>query len=297
MDKPVISVKNKTLQEYTRDKCVFSFSDAFSYVRFTSTVFLQLCLLLFVFTFLLTSCVSYKKQIFFQGLSDTSYVATTRQPEPLIQRGDQLSIIVYTPDMQASTYYNMPMGGGQGGGMQMMNQIGGGGSIAGYLVNENGEIVFPKFGKMNVLGMTQGALQDTLQNRLVNTVKDAVVNVRLLNFRVTFINSNRATTVNIFNNKTNILQFLGSVGGMEWMDKRDGVSLIRQVDSVRTVYKLNFADKSIFQSPGFYLQPNDVVYVEPNNRKYLETNAQLINLFTGVLSAVSIILVLLNTVF
>jgi polysaccharide export outer membrane protein len=128
-------------------------------------------------------------------------------------------------------------------------------------------------------------------------VKDAVVKVRLLNFRVTFINANRAQTVTILNNKTNILQFLGSVGGMEWMDKRDGVSLIRQVDSVRTVYKLNFADKSIFQSPAFYLQPNDVVYVEPNKRKFLETNAQLISLFTGVLSAVSIILVLFNTAF
>jgi polysaccharide export outer membrane protein len=261
----------------------------------TTVLKLVTCHLSLYFAF--TSCVSYKKQIFFQGLSDTSYVASTRQPEPLIQRGDQLSIIVYTPDMQASSYYNMPMGGGQGGGMQMMNQMGGGGTIAGYLVNEDGEIVFPKFGKMSVLGMTQGGLQDTLQNRLVNTVKDAVVNVRLLNFRVTFINANRATTVNILNNKTNILQFLGSVGGMEWMDKRDGVSLIRQVDSVRTVYKLNFADKSIFQSPAFYLQPNDVVYVEPNKRKFLETNAQLISLFTGVASAISIILVLINTVF
>ena len=172
--------------------------------------FLSLIFLVCTGAYFLTSCVSYKKQIFFQGLSDTSYVASTKQPEPLIQRGDQLSIIVYTPDLQASTYYNMPMGGGQGGGMQMMNQMGagGGGTIAGYLVNEDGEIVFPKFGKMNVLGMTQGALQDTLQNRLVNTVKDAVVNVRLLNFRVTFINANRAQTVTILNNKTNILQFV-----------------------------------------------------------------------------------------
>jgi polysaccharide export outer membrane protein len=264
----------------------------------TTVLKLVTCHLSLYFAF--TSCVSYKKQIFFQGLSDTSYVASTRQPEPLIQRGDQLSIMVYTPDPQASSYYNMPMGGGQGGGgAQMINQVGqgGGGTIMGYLVSEDGDIVFPKFGKMNVLGMTQGVLQDTLQNRLVNTVKDAVVNVRLLNFRVTFINANRAETVTILNNKTNILQFLGSVGGMEWMDKRDGVSLIRQVDSVRTVYKLNFADKSIFQSPAFYLQPNDVVYVEPNKRKFLETNAQLISLFTGVLSAVSIILVLFNTAF
>jgi polysaccharide export outer membrane protein len=248
---------------------------------------------------LLNSCVSYKNQIFFQGLSDTSYVATTKQPEPILQRGDQLSILVYTPDPIASNYYNMPMGGGQGSGLQALNQAsqGGGGTVIGYLVDEEGEIVFPKFGKINVLGMTQQDLRDSLQTLMLPYVKDAVVNVRLLNFRVTFINANRANTITILNNKTTILQFLGNVGGMEWMDKRDGVSLIRQVDSVRTVYRLNFADKSIFQSPAFYLQPNDVIYVEPNKRKFLETNAQLISLFTGVLSAVSIILVLFNTAF
>ena len=226
-------------------------------------------------------------------------MASTKQPEPIIQRGDQLSIMVYTPDPLASQYYNMPMGGGQGGGLQMLNQStqGGGGTIIGYLVDEQGHIVFPKMGKIYVLGMTQGDLQDSIQRHILPLVKDAQVNVRLLNFRVTFINANRATTVTILNNKTNILQFLGNVGGMEWMDKRDGVSLIRQVDSVRTVYRLNFADKSIFQSPGFYLQPNDIVYVEPNKRKFLETNAQLISLFTGVASAISIILVLINTVF
>ena len=258
--------------------------------------------LVIFFTLLLNSCVSYKNQIFFQGLSDTSYVASTKQPEPILQRGDQLSIFVYTPDPIASAYYNMPMGGGgaQGGNnMMALNQAGqgSGGTVIGYLVDEEGEIVFPKFGKINVLGMTQQDLRDSLQNLMLPYVKDAVVNVRLLNFRVTFINANRASTVNILNNKTTILQFLGSVGGMEWMDKRDGVSLIRQVDSVRTVYRLNFTDKSIFQSPAFYLQPNDVIYIEPNKRKFLETNAQLISLFTGVLSAVSIILVLFNTAF
>jgi polysaccharide export outer membrane protein len=248
-------------------------------------------------TLILNSCVSYKNQIFFQGLSDTTYIASTKQPEPILQRGDQLSIFVFTPDPIASAYYNMPMGG-QTGNMWALNQGGqSSGTVIGYLVDEEGEIVFPKFGKINVLGMTQQDLRDSLQSLMIPYVKDAVINVRLLNFRVTFINANKANTVTILNNKTTILQFLGNVNGMEWMDKRDGVSLIRQVDSVRTVYRLNFADKSIFQSPAFYLQPNDVIYVEPNSRKFLETNAQLISLFTGVLSAVSIILVLFNTAF
>ena len=242
----------------------------------------------------LNSCVTYKNQILFQGLSDTSYVASTSQPDPIIQRGDQLSIMVFTPDPIASAYYNMPMGGGAG---NMQNAMGGNGTIMGYLVDENGNIIFPKLGTINVLGMTQQSLQNKIQASIEPVVKDALVNVRLLNFRVTFINSNRAQTITIMNNKTNMLQFLGSVGGVEWMDKRDGIILIRQVDSVRTVYRLNLADKSIFQSPAYYLQPNDVVYVEPNKRKFLESNAQLLSLFASVTSAISIIIVLANSVF
>lgn len=251
---------------------------------------------LLLLTLFNTSCVSYKKQILFQGLTDTTYIASMKQPDLIVQRGDQLGINVYTPDPIASQYYNQAMGGAQG--VNMMQNIGqSNGTILGYLVDEEGEIVFPKLGNIPVLGLSQPQLRDSLQEWLLPYVKDAKVSVRLLNFRVTFINANRASTVTILNNKTNILQFLGNVGGIEWMDKRDDVMLIRQVDSLRTVYRLNLSDKSIFQSPGFFLQPNDVVYLEPNKRKFLETNAQLINLFSGVLSALSITIVLINTVF
>lgn len=242
------------------------------------------------------SCVSYKKQIFFQGLNDTSYVASMKQPDLTIQRGDQLGIKVYTPDPIAAQYFNQAMGGIQGGNMmQNINQTNG--TILGYLVDEQGDIVFPRLGNVHVLGYTQPALRDSIQRWVSPYAKDAVVEVRLLNFRVTFINANKASTVTILNNKTNILQFFGNVGGVDWMDKRDDVMLIRQVDSVRTVYRLNLSDQSIFKSPAFYLQPNDVVYVEPNKRKFLETNAQLITLFSGALSAISIVLVLVNTIF
>jgi polysaccharide export outer membrane protein len=245
---------------------------------------------------MMSSCVSYKNQIFFQGLNDTTYTASMQQPDLVIQRGDQLAISVYTPDPIASMYYNQAMGGSQGAN-QMQNLGQSNGTILGYLVDEQGQIIFPRLGQIKALGLTQPQLRDTLQSLLLPYVKDAVVSVRLLNFRVTFINANKASTVTILNNKTNIMQFLGNVGGMEWMDKRDQVMLIRQVNDERTVYRLNLTDRSIFQSPAFFLQPNDVVYVEPNKRKFLETNAQLINLFTGVMSAVSIMLVLVNTVF
>jgi polysaccharide biosynthesis/export protein len=243
-----------------------------------------------------SSCFSYKKQIFFQGLADTTYNATMQQMDPVIQRGDQLMIMVYATDQESAQLFNAPMGGrmGAGGGMNMNMMGQGGGGLMGYLVNEDGEIEFPKFGTLKVVGYTQQNLRDSLQKWLLPYLVDPIVNVRILNFRVTYITSDRAITTVISNNKTNILQFLGMVGGVQWMDRRDNIVLIRQVNEVRQVIRINLTDASIFNSPAFYLQPNDVVYIEPNSRKFLETNIQLLSYVTTITSAVSILLLFIS---
>jgi len=249
-----------------------------------------------------SSCVSYKNQIFFQGIKDTTYNASTQQPEPILQRGDQLMIMVYTFDMKNAEYFNQPMGGGQGGSGQMMQglnqgmQNGQGGAFMGYLVDEQGEITFPKIGNIKVIGYTQRQLRDSLQNWLLPYVKEPTVNVRLLNFRVTFITPDRATTMVVANNKTNILQFLGMVAGVQWLDKRDNVVLIRQVNDVRQVIKVDFTDESVFNSPAYYLQPNDIIYIEPHKRRFFDTNLQVVaSLTTMVASTVSLLLLFLNS--
>jgi len=245
--------------------------------------------LLFVFMF--NSCVSYKKQIFFQGLHDTTYASSMKQPDPIIQRGDQLAIMIYALDQVNAQFLNQPMGGGQGGGMGMMMQGGQGGGIMGYLVDEYGNIEFPKLGTIKVLGYTQQELRDSLKVRLAIYIKEPIINVRLLNFRVTFITSDHATTSVV---TTNILQFLGAVGGISWMDKRDNIVVIRQIDSKRQILRVNLTDASIFQSPAYYLQPNDIIYVEPNKRKFLETNIQLLSYVTTIASTLSILLLYIN---
>ena len=73
--------------------------------------------------FALSGCYRYKNQILFQGLKDTTYNASMQQPKPIIQRGDQLSIMVYGLDNVTAAYFNAPMGGAMAG--QMMMQQGG----------------------------------------------------------------------------------------------------------------------------------------------------------------------------
>lgn len=242
-----------------------------------------------------SGCFTRKNQLLFRGMSDTSYSASMQQVKPVIQRGDQLSIMVFGYDQESVAYFNMPMGGGQGGGMMMMQGGQGGGGMMGYIVSEEGTIEFPKLGTMNVLGYNQEQLRDTLQQRLKPYVNSPVVNVRLLNFRVTYLTTDRAQTIYIMNNKTNIIQFLGMVGGISWTDRKNNILLIRQVDNKRTVKRLDFTQKDIFDSEYFYMQPNDIVYVEPNQRKFLETNIQLISLVTSITSTVSIFFLFINS--
>jgi polysaccharide export outer membrane protein len=244
--------------------------------------------------FALSGCYRYKNQILFQGLKDTTYTASMQQPKPIIQRGDQLSIMVYGLDDKTTAYFNAPMGGGQAGQM-MMQQGGQGGGMIGYIVNEEGTIEFPKLGTINILGYTHEQLRDTLQNRLTPWIKDPIVNVRMLNFRVSFMTTTHAQTVVIMNQKTNILQFLGMVGGIQWTDRKDNILIIRQIDSVRQVIHVDFTNKDIFNSPVYYLQPNDIVYVEPNKLKFVESNVAVISLVTSITSTLSILVLFVNS--
>jgi polysaccharide export outer membrane protein len=245
--------------------------------------------------FTLSGCYRYKNQILFQGLQDTTYNASMQQPKPIIQRGDQLSIMVYGLDDKTTAYFNAPMGGGQAGQQMMMQQGGQGGGMIGYIVNEEGTIEFPKLGTIKILGYTHEQLRDTLQNRLTPWIKDPIVNVRMLNFRVTFMTTTHAQTVVIMNQKTNILQFLGMVGGIQWTDRKDNILIIRQIDSVRQVIHVDFTNKEIFNSPVYYLQPNDIVYVEPNKLKFVESNVAVISLVTSITSTLSILVLFVNS--
>jgi len=176
----------------------------------------------------------------------------------------------------------------------MNNMRNGGGGFMGYLVNEDGDIDFPRLGTINVIGYSQQQLRDSLQVWLLPYLKEPIANVRIMNFRVTYMTAQAATTVTITNNKTNILQFLGMVGGIDLLNKKDNVAVIRQVNDVRQVYKINFTDASVFNSPAYYLMPNDIIYVYPNSRIFIDNNLQLLSYVTTITSAVSILLLYLN---
>jgi len=252
-------------------------------------------ILVFTASFL-TGCYSYKDQILFQGLKDTVHTITDTREKTLIQAGDQLSIMVFGLDEKTTAYFNTPMGIAPNGNNQMLAQSSlQGGGIFGYVVGEDGNIAFPKLGLLNVAGFDQQRLRDSLQSWLSPWVKDPAVIVRLMNFRVTYITTDRAQTINLLNSQNNLLQFLGMVNGITWTDRKDNVLVIRQENGIRQVHHVDLTSQDVFSSPVFYLKPNDVIYVEPNKRKFIDTNAQLISIVTSITSTLSIIVLFVNS--
>ena len=219
-----------------------------------------------LFFFIFSSCTSTKNSTYFQNLQKDTTLRNlvSKNYEPTIQKNDLLGITVasLSPD---NAFYNAPQ-----------NTIG---PLNGYLVDENGNIPFVKIGILHVEGLTRKELKDTLEKNLIPYLKDAVVSVSFLNRHVTMLGGIGSQVIPLANDNMTILDALAAGGDIGEKGRSDNILVIREKDDNKEFKRLNLTDNSIFYSPYFYLQPNDIVYVEPVKIKANNT-AQIISYVT-----------------
>lgn len=259
----------------------------------------KLLLPLVAISIFFSSCLSNKeltqRSVYFREVTDSllSTSAPTYQSE--IQKGDILYIGVHTANQASAELYNQQNfyagSSGSVAGANMANN-----PALGYLVNEEGEINFPFIGTMQVAGMSKTALTDTLTARIRRDVSDAVVTIRVMNYKITVLGEvNAPGSYTIPSERVSVLDVIGLAGDLTIFGKRDNIKVIREFNGKREMGELNLNDGNIFNSPYFYLRQNDIVYVEMNNRKVAnadQTNMRTISLVTGALSAISLIITL-----
>ena len=120
---------------------------------------------------------------------------------------------------------------------------------------------------------------------------DPIVTIRFVNFRVTVLGEvNNPTVVNVPNEKISLLEALGLAGDMTIYAKRTNVMIIREVNDVKMIKRLNLNSDEIFTSPYYYLQSNDIVYVEPNSAKVANSSGGM-QWAPIVLSGLSLVLI------
>lgn len=164
-----------------------------------------------------------------------------------------------------------------------------------YIVDKNGDIMFPVLGRIHVAGLSTQELTKELEKRIGENVDDPVVRVELMNFRVNVLGEvKNPGAVSVKRERYTLLDALADAGDLTEYGERENVLLIREENGERTYHHLNLNDSKTMTSPYFYLKQNDVVYVEPNkirkdNSKYNQNNAYKISVISTIVSACSVI--------
>lgn len=241
----------------------------------------------------LFSCSPVKNQVYFENLKKDTTLrnVVSGDYEIKIQKSDLLGITVasLSPDV---AFYNASQGSSGSSGAAGASSSAGG-SSAGYMVDKDGNINFVKIGVLRAEGKTRKELKDTLEKALIPYLKDAIVSVSFLNRHVTMLGAiSRQVPLNADN--TTLLDALADGGDIGEKGRIDNVLVIREKGNDKQFKRLTLKDNSIFYSPFFYLQPNDIIYVEPRVVKAPLTGTLIISY---VATGLSLIFLLINNVF
>ncbi len=209
-----------------------------------------------------TGCGS-QQVAYFQNIDTLNLSASRMLYDARIMPKDQLSIIVKATNEEASKPFNLyssSMGAGQNQNQQY------------YLVDNEGNIDFPVIGKLHVLGLTSRECEDLVRQKISPYLaknERPLVSVRMASFRVVVTGEvGNPGVVTVPDEKMSIVEALAQSGDLGLQGKRKNVMLIREdATGKKSVHRLDLTDANIFNSPYFYLQQNDIIYVEPNGAK------------------------------
>ncbi|MDD4609803.1 MAG: polysaccharide biosynthesis/export family protein [Bacteroidaceae bacterium] len=226
----------------------------------------NVCIMLFVV--LLTSCNSYKQIPYLIDADTFKTSATSELYDARIMPKDLLSITVISTNPEASVPFNLTVPTIQNVSMKLVTTSQP--VLQSYLVDNTGCVNFPVLGKLKLAGLTKNQAEDFITKKLATSFKELpIVTVRLINYKVSVIGEvKRPGTFSVANEKINVFEALALAGDMTVYGMRNNVKLIREDQSgAKQIIKLDFNKAEIVNSPYFYLQQNDVLYVEPNKSK------------------------------
>jgi len=184
----------------------------------------------------------------------------------VIQPKDILSIVVSSKNPELAVAFNLPLSSYQAGSTSISTSYSQ--RILGYLVDMEGKIDFPILGKIVVAGLTREELSAMIKRELIDgdLIRDPIITAEFMNFKISVLGEVRNPgTFNLQDDRITILEALGRAGDLTIYGQRDNVLVIREQNGAMNYFRVDLRSSALTQSPVFYLQQNDVVYVTPNN--------------------------------
>lgn len=234
---------------------------------------------------LTTSCASRKELVYLQGGSNTKELVSY---EPVLQPDDVVMIVVSSENPEVAAPYNLKaitvQGDTENGiGTQRMQT---------YILDKEGKIEFPLLGTISLSGLTKTQAVAKLKELLKDHVNDAVINFRILNFKITVLGEvQKPGTYPVTSERITLLEAIGMSGDLTIYGNRTNVLLIREKNGTKTMERIDLTKSDFLNSSAYYLSQNDVVYVEPNKTR-INSSAIGPNLTVGI-SALSLIVTII----
>lgn len=238
---------------------------------------------------ILSSCGSSKNYSYLQDMSSGKGYIINYKHESIIHVDDRINIIVSSKNPELAIPFNMPGGGsvqvlGDGNVSSSNNKSAS--ETKGYRVDSEGNIDFPILGRLHVETLTLSQLTEMIKNKIVdgNYIKDPIVTAEFTNFKFFALGEvNNRGEHRVDGSSVSLLEALSIAGDLTLNGRSDRVAVIREDAGSSLLYMLDLRSKNIFNSPGYYLKQNDIVYVEAKPEKK-DIEEKMIRYFSLVLS-------------
>ncbi|AOW08167.1 polysaccharide biosynthesis/export family protein [Flavobacterium gilvum] len=250
--------------------------------------------LLFIFLFisvLFTSCIPVKDLVYLQKKDNSSNeeAVTMIESKPYrLQTHDVLSISIKASDPKLVSIFNPTANGSE------TSQSESGLYFDGFTVDDHGNIRIPVLGEMNVLGFTLEEVRIKIEKQLLaDYFKDNAsifVVVKLAGFRYTINGEVGSTgTKTLFQEKVNIMEAIANAGDITTTGDRKSVTIIRQTPNGTEMKDLDLTNINVMNSPYYFLQPNDYIYVKPLKQKTWGTGSTGLQSLTTLITLFSLL--------
>ena len=222
-----------------------------------------------VLAILLVSCSAQKRVWYLQDAQPFTPEQIAENGQIRIKPLDRLTIVVNSKDPELAVPFNSSsslssLTGATNYG-SATNQ-----SLQIRTVDENGQLEMPVIGKIECKGKTRSELAQAIADKIVEGgyINDPTVNVQFADMKISVIGEvARPGHYDVTRDKLSIFDALAMAGDLTIYGIRTDVAVAREVDGVRTIEYLDLTSKDLFNSPAFYIQQNDVIYVKPNKYK------------------------------
>ncbi len=137
-----------------------------------------------------------------------------------------------------------------------------------FQVDNEGDITFPNLGKIHLEGLTLNEAKKTIEARLQEHIKNPIVHVAFCDMYFTVLGYVYTPgTYRIDNAGTNLFEALAQAGDIASNGDCSNILVMRKSQTELLCERVDISKKEVFNSPYFFLQNNDIIYVSPKVKR------------------------------